>query len=120
MHIPTITKSQRLIITHLSSFRFLTIDHLQQLFNHKDPHRIQEWLINLEEKKFIAIIKDPKNKTTPYIICLDQKARHILKDIDPRFKVVHLNFYTHSHNSFYFYQRKTEEAYLLLRKGAFG
>ncbi|OGK19528.1 hypothetical protein A2866_00125 [Candidatus Roizmanbacteria bacterium RIFCSPHIGHO2_01_FULL_39_8] len=88
MHIPTITKSQRLIISHLSSLRFLTIDHLQQLFNHKDPHRIQEWLINLEEKKFIAIIKDPKNKTTPYIICLDQKARHILKDnrdIDPRF-----------------------------------
>lgn len=88
MHIPTITKSQRRIISNLSSFRYLTTSHLQQLFSHKDPHRIKEWLTDLKEKKFISIIKDQKNKTKPYIICLDQKARHILKDdkdISPQF-----------------------------------
>lgn len=80
MQTPTITKSQRQIIFYLYKFRFLLIDQLQQLFNHKDPHRIKEWLKDLETKKYINIIKDPKNKTKPYIICLAQRSRHILKD----------------------------------------
>lgn len=88
MQIPSVTQSQRRILFYLSSFRFLLISHFQHLFHHKDSHRIKEWLIDLEEKQFISIIKDLKNKTKPYIICLDQKARHILKedpDIDSNF-----------------------------------
>jgi hypothetical protein len=79
MQIPSVTQSQRRILFYLSSFRFLLISHFQHLFHHKDPHRIKEWLIDLEKKKLIAIIKDPKDKTKPYIICLNQKARSILK-----------------------------------------
>ncbi len=88
MQIPTVTKSQRRILFYLSSFRFLYITHLQKLFSHKDPHRIKEWLTDLKEKKLISVIKDPKNITKPHIICLDQKARYILKedpDIDKNF-----------------------------------
>lgn len=79
MNIPPITKSQKQIIFLLASFRFLTISHLQQFLSHKNSHRIQQWLIDLQDKKLIAIIKDPKDKTKPYIICLDQKASHVLK-----------------------------------------
>lgn len=79
MQLPSITKSQRRIIFYLSSFRYLTIDHLQHILFHKDPHRIKEWITDLEKKNYIAIIKDPKVRTKPYIICLDQKASHILK-----------------------------------------
>lgn len=80
MQLPTITKSQRQIIFYLYKFRFLTIDHLQQLFNHKDPHRIKEWIKDLETKKYISIIKNKKDRTKPYIICLAQRSRYILKE----------------------------------------
>ncbi len=88
MQIPQVTKSQKRILFLLASFRFLLITQLQTNFSHKDPHRIKEWLIDLEQKGFIAIIKDPKDKTKPYIICLNQKPRYILKedsDIDRNF-----------------------------------
>ena len=74
-----ITKSQRQIILHLFEFRYLTVSHLQYFFQHKDPHRIKEWLTDLENKKYINIIKDPKNRTKPYIFCLAQKSRSVLK-----------------------------------------
>lgn len=88
MQIPTVTGSQKQIIFYLSSFRFLLISQLTALFSHQDSHRIKEWLIDLENKEFISIIKDPKVRTKPYIICLDQKARYILEkdsDIDRNF-----------------------------------
>jgi len=75
-----ITKSQRQIILHLFEFRFLYISHLQYFFNHKYSHRIKEWLIDLENKKYINIIKDPKDRTKPYIFCLAQKSRRIVKE----------------------------------------
>lgn len=75
-----ITKSQRQIISNLYEFRYLHISHLQYFFNHKDPHRIKEWLTDLQNKKYISIIKNPKDRTKPYIFCLAQKARSILKE----------------------------------------
>lgn len=82
------TKSQKQIITYLYKFRYLTVNQLQQLFNHKDPKRIREWLNDLVDKKYLNVIKDPKAKTKPYIFCLAQRAGHILKkeeDIDENF-----------------------------------
>jgi len=75
-----ITRSQRQIILYLFEFRFLYISHLQYFFNHKYSHRIKEWLIDLENKKHISIIKDSKDRTKPYIFCLAQKSRHIIKE----------------------------------------
>lgn len=88
MQLPPLTKSQKQIIFHLYKFRYLRIDQLQTLFNHKDPHRVKEWIKDLENKKYISIIKDPKDQTKPYIMCLSQQARHILKedtDVDKNF-----------------------------------
>ncbi len=78
--LPNITKSQKLILFFLYKFRFTTILQLQKYFNHKDPHRIKEWLKDLKEKKYISAIMDSKDITKPYIFCLASKARHILED----------------------------------------
>lgn len=88
MQIPTVTKSQKQILILLSSFRFLLINQLASLFSHKDPHRIKEWLIDLEKKQLVFIIK-PKNKTKPYIICLNHKARYVLQK-DPNIEETYL------------------------------
>jgi hypothetical protein len=77
--LPPITKTQKLILLLLYKFRFLTISQLQTYFNHKDPHRVKEWLKNLRDKKYIATIIDSKDITKPYIYCLDTKSRHVLK-----------------------------------------
>lgn len=44
--------------------------------------------MDLQEKKYISIVKNPKDKTKPYILCLAQRAGHILKkdqDVDKNF-----------------------------------
>ncbi|HLL60475.1 MAG TPA: replication-relaxation family protein, partial [Candidatus Nitrosocosmicus sp.] len=78
MILPPYTKSQREIIYQLYKFRYLLIRQLQQILNHKDPKRIKEWLKDLKKKRYINIIKDEHDPTKPYIICLAQKAKHIL------------------------------------------
>ena len=75
-----ITKTQKLIIFFLFKFRFLTVKQLQKYFNHKDPHRIKEWLKDLKEKKFIYAVVDSKDITEPFVYCLSSGARSILKD----------------------------------------
>lgn len=80
MQLPPYTKSEKQITLHLLKFRYLKINQFQKLFNHKDPHRIKEWLKDLKEKKYINVIKDPKDKTRPYVFCLAQRAGHILKN----------------------------------------
>lgn len=42
-------KQQKQILFLLYKFRFLTINQLQKYFNHKDPHRVKEWLKDLRE-----------------------------------------------------------------------
>ena len=79
MQLPPYTKSQKLTIFHLFKFRYLQINHLQQLFNHRDPHRVKQWLQDLENKRYIDLIKNPKDRTKPYIFCLAQRSGHILR-----------------------------------------
>lgn len=78
-NLPPITKQQKQTIHHLYKFRYITVKHFQQLFNHKNHQRIQEWLNDLRDKKYIERIKDPKDITNPSVYCLAQRARHILK-----------------------------------------
>ncbi len=79
MTTPSITKGQIKIIHSLYKFRFLTINHLQKLLNHKAQYRINTWLQDLQDKKYISVIKD-KDRTQPFIYCLDTKSGHVLKD----------------------------------------
>ncbi len=78
MKLPRYTKSQKEIIDQLYKFRYLLIHQLQQIFNHKDPKRIKEWLKDLNKKRYISIVKDEHDRTIPYIICLAPKAKYIL------------------------------------------
>lgn len=78
--LPLITKTQKQIIFLLLKFRFITISQLQKYLNHKNHHRINEWLNDLEDKKYISVIKDAKNITKSHIFCLNTQARHILKE----------------------------------------
>ena len=50
MILPPLTTKQKQILSFLSQFRFLTVNQLLKYFNHKDPHRIKEWLKDLKEK----------------------------------------------------------------------
>jgi len=78
--LPSLTSSQKQILFHLYKFRYLTIVQLQKLFNHKDPHRVKEWLKDLESKKYISRIVDKKDPTKPHIFCLNTRARYFLKE----------------------------------------
>ncbi len=78
--LPPITKTQKLILLFLYKFRFLTVLKLQKYFNHKDPHRIKEWLKDLKDKGYISAIVDSKDITKPYVYCLATKTKYILQE----------------------------------------
>ncbi len=82
MKIPSVTNKQNQIIPLLYKFRFLTVSQLQKLLHHKDPRRIKEWLKDLLDKKYIARTKLEDDITQPYIYCLAQRAKYLLKDND--------------------------------------
>lgn len=80
--LPSITQKQKEIIVYLFKFRFLNTNHFQKLFNHKDPHRIKEWLSDLLEKNYVKRNYDRKSfgeNTKPAIYYLGPKARLVLK-----------------------------------------
>jgi len=79
MNISTKDK-QNQIIYLLYKFRFLTVFHFQKLISHKDPRRINNWLKNLLDKKYISRQKLKDSSTMPYVYHLSQSARHFLKD----------------------------------------
>ncbi len=74
----SITDKQKIILLFLYKFRFVTANQLQKYFNHKDPHRVKEWLKDLKNKKYISAIVDSKDITKPYIYCLGTYARQTL------------------------------------------
>lgn len=74
------TDKQKKLLFLLYSFRYLTIIQFQKILNHKDPHRIKEWLKDLKNKKCVAVIQDKSDPTKPFIYCLDTKARYILNE----------------------------------------
>lgn len=80
--LPIITSKQKEILLYLYKFRFLTTNQFQKLFNHKDPHRIKEWLSDLMNKGYIKRHFNRKSfveNTKPAIYFLAPKARQVLK-----------------------------------------
>lgn len=78
--LPTINKNKTQLIFLLYKFRYCTIKQLQKYFNHKDPHRIKEWLNDLKDKKYISVISDKTDPTKPYVFCLATRAKYILQE----------------------------------------
>ncbi len=78
-----ITNKQKEILILIYKFRFLTTNHLQIILNHKNPHRIQAWLKDLTDKKYIQRHYSRKtfsDGSKPAVYYLASQARHILKD----------------------------------------
>ena len=85
MILPKISKQQTRIIYFLYKFRYLHTKQIQQLLQHKDPQRTQEWVKNLRELGFIRLYKEPqtfKEHALPFVYRLGLKGRAILKN-DP-------------------------------------
>lgn len=75
------TSKQTEILTLLYRFRFLNRHHLQKFLHHKDPRRINAWLKDLAEKKYIGRIYSRKfgENIQPAIYYLKSKAAGVLK-----------------------------------------
>jgi hypothetical protein len=96
--LPTITKQQKQTLSHLYKFRYIIVKQFQQLLNHKNHYRIQEWLKDLLTKKYIERIKNSKDVTKPIVYCLAQRARHILKENQEANKNFLLSLYKEKDN----------------------
>lgn len=78
--LPPITDKQLEIIHLLIKFRLINTNHFQQIFNHKDPHRIKVWLKDLVEKRYIYTNYSKKEFISqPAIYRLDINGRAKLK-----------------------------------------
>jgi hypothetical protein len=79
--LPKITKGQKEVLKLLQIFRFITTIHFQKLFNHRDSHRVKEWLKDLQIKGYVKrhySRKDFAEVSKPAIYYLAPKARQIL------------------------------------------
>ncbi len=89
MLLPNITNKQKEILFQLYRFRFLRTHQLQYILGHKNPKRIQAWLKDLREKKYIKTDYDPRSfieNTQAAIYYLAPRSIHILtenKNCDP-------------------------------------
>lgn len=80
--LPTITSKQKEILLLLYKFRFLNTNQFHKIFNHKDPHRIKTWLLDLMTKGYVKRHfkrTSFESNTKPAIYFLAPKARQILK-----------------------------------------
>jgi len=84
MTLPPITQKQHDILTLLYRYRFLSRIQIQYLMNHKDYRRINAWLKDLREKRYIAwqYSTDFIEKTKPAIYYLDLNGIRVLKQQD--------------------------------------
>lgn len=79
-----LTTKQKEILIMLYRFRFVTVSHVQQFFNHSDSRRIRIWLKDLKEKGVIQS-KFPKNNQEhqePEAYFLTVESREILKGMN--------------------------------------
>ena len=77
-----ITKKQEEIIVLLYRFRFLNRSQIQKLLDHKKPHRINQWLKSLDDKKLVGKIYSKKigDNIKPAIYYLKAKSKNYLAD----------------------------------------
>lgn len=72
----TITEKQKEIMDLVYKFRFINRRQIQKLFNHKDARRINTWLKDLVEKKYLGRIYSHKllENTKPAIYFLNNNG----------------------------------------------
>ena len=77
-----ITKKQEEIIGLLYRFRFLNRSQIEKLLGHKKPHRINQWLKSLDDKKIVGKIYSKKigENTKPAIYYLKARSKSYLED----------------------------------------
>ena len=77
-----ITKKQEEIIILLYRFRFLNRTQIQKLLGHKKPHRINQWLKSLDDKKIVGKIYSKKvgDNIKPAIYYLKARSKSYLTD----------------------------------------
>ncbi len=70
--LPDITKKQEEIVALVLKFRFINRKQIQKILGHKDAHRINAWLKDLVEKKYLGRIYSHKllENTKPAIYYL--------------------------------------------------
>lgn len=70
--LPSITDKQKEIMDLIFRFRFVNRHQIQRLLNHKDPKRVNAWLKDLVEKKYLGRIYSHKllENTKPAIYYL--------------------------------------------------
>ncbi|MCL4353471.1 replication-relaxation family protein [Patescibacteria group bacterium] len=80
--LPNITDRQKEIIDLAFRFRFINRIQIQRLLNHKDPKRINAWLKDLVNKKYLGRIYSHKllENTKPAIYYLDNNGIIFSKD----------------------------------------
>jgi hypothetical protein len=84
--LPPITKTQKEIIEKLIyRYRFLTRTHIQHLLFHKHPAKINIWLKDLTEKKYLNRIysKTIGENIKPAIYYIDTNGIRLMKQNDP-------------------------------------
>ena len=74
--IPEISDKQKEIVNLVFKFRFINRHQFQKLFNHKDPSRLNKWLKDLVDKKYLGRIYSHKllENTKPAIYYLDKSG----------------------------------------------
>ena len=74
--LPTITEKQKEIMDLVYRFRFINRSQLQRVLNHKDARRINTWLRDLVEKKYLGRIYSHKllENTKPAIYYLNNNG----------------------------------------------
>jgi len=80
--LPKITNKQKQILFYIYQFRFINTRQLQLIFNHKNPKKIQLWLKDLKDKKYIKRheYKDSfLNRSKPAVYYLGNVGRRFLK-----------------------------------------
>lgn len=85
-----IKPKQYQILNLIYRFRFLNRKQIQQILNHKNHYRTQEWLKDLIQNKFINQYYDNNLATTPAIFSLASNGRKCLKESN-EFKIEILN-----------------------------
>lgn len=81
----TLTKKQYTILTLLYVFRFLTSKQIQQFLQHKDHRRINSWLKDLTEKKYVEREFTPRfgALTKPALYHISPQGIMMIKDTYP-------------------------------------
>lgn len=74
--LPEIGEKQKEIVDFVFKFRFINRQQIQKLFDHKDPSRINKWLKDLVEKKYLGRIYSHKllENTKPAIYYLNNNG----------------------------------------------